>query len=338
MTRAVYFLGGYQTDFSRVWSREGRDLSDMIEEATRGALAESHLRASAIETVHVGNAMGELYRGQGHLGPLVAQVVPELRGLPASRHEGACASGSLAILAAAAEIEAGRYDCALVVGVEEEKNVPGESAARIQDSASWLAREDLDCRFLWPAVFGRIAKEYEARQGLDRRHLSRIAEINYGNARANPKAQTRSWHLKDGAFNEDDDLNPEIEPGIRRMDCTHITDGACALVLASEAFAADHAPANGLRFGLLRAPARLGTSRRWDQVPRQARARVQRGLPHASCARCDHRRLAARQDRIARSRWCGDPRLLHHHRISSARPLRPGAARPGLDRCGRRLD
>ena len=60
---------------------------------------------------------------QGHLGAFLVDVDPAFSGLPTGRHEAACASGSIALLAATAEIEAGRYDCALVVGVEQMKTV-----------------------------------------------------------------------------------------------------------------------------------------------------------------------------------------------------------------------
>jgi acetyl-CoA acetyltransferase len=85
--------------------------------------------AAQVQSIHVGNAFGELQRQQAHLGAMVAQVVPELWGVPAMRHEGACASSSLAVLTAMAEIEAGRYDCVLVLGAEEFKNTPGDVAS-----------------------------------------------------------------------------------------------------------------------------------------------------------------------------------------------------------------
>jgi len=129
MSEPIYILGGYQTDFARVWSREGLDISDMIREASLGALAESGIEPSHIDSIHVGNAFAEAQRQQGHLGAMVSQVVPELWGKPAMRHEGACASSSLATLTAMAEIEAGRYDCVLVVGAEEFKNLPGDQAS-----------------------------------------------------------------------------------------------------------------------------------------------------------------------------------------------------------------
>lgn len=240
MTQSVYILGGVQTDFARAWSREGLDISDMIRESCLGALEDCDLPASAIESVHVGNAFAEAQRQQGHLGAMVSQVVPELWGVPAMRHEGACASSSLAALTALAEIEAGRYDCVLVLGAEEFKNLPGDQASQNQNSAAWRDREDIHCKFMWPAVFGLLADEYDQRYGLDRQVLNRIAEINYGHARRNPLAQTRQWQFADNSFIEDNALNPVIEPGVRRLHCGQITDGACAIVLASEKFVADY--------------------------------------------------------------------------------------------------
>lgn len=247
MAEPIYILGGHQTDFAKAWSREGQDISDMVRVATESALADAALDASAIETIHVGNAFGEVQRQQAHLGAMVAQVVPNLWGVPAMRHEGACASSSLAALAAMAEIEAGRYGCALVLGVEELKNLPGDVSSQNQNAAAWQGHENIDCRFMWPAVFGRLAGEYDRRYGLDRRHLNRIAEINYGNAKRNPNAQTRQWQFNELSFTDDDNANPVIEPGTRRQDCGQITDGATAVILTSAGVAKDYADRRGLR-------------------------------------------------------------------------------------------
>ena len=250
MTQPVFILGGAQTDFARVWSREGLDLSDMIRESVHAALDDARLDAAQVESLHVGNAFGELQRGQAHLGALVSEVVPALWGVPAMRHEGACASSSLAALAAMAEIEAGRYDCVLVIGVEELKNLAGDQSSRNQNAAAWVGREDGACRFMWPAAFGKLVGDYldryPALRADDlRASLHRIGELNYANARRNPLAQTRRWRFEPDAFTDDDTANPVIEPGTRRQDCGQITDGACALVLASERFAARHAAQTG---------------------------------------------------------------------------------------------
>lgn len=244
---AIYLLGGHQTDFARAWSREGLDFTDMMREAIDGALAATNLDAADIDAIHVGNAFGELYRNQGHLAAMVAQVKPEFYGKPAMRHEAACASSSIAVLTATAEIEAGRYDCVLIVGVEEEKNLPGDEASKIQNAASWQGHEDIECRFMWPAVFGRIAQEYDARYGLDRRYLNRISEINRTNAMRNPLAQTRKWRFDPEAFTDNDELNPIIEPGTRRQDCGQITDGAVAIVVASDRFIEAYAKKRGAK-------------------------------------------------------------------------------------------
>ena len=245
MSTPVYILGGYQTDFARAWSRQGQDISDMIRESAQGALESAAVAAADIHSIHVGNAFAEMQKQQAHLGAMVAQVIPELWGVPAMRHEGACASSSLAVLTAMAEIECGRYDCVLVVGAEEFKNLPGDQASQNQNAAAWQGHEDIDCKFMWPAAFGMVAQAYDERYGLDRRHLNRIAELNYANARNNPLAQTRKWQFDALSFTDDDQANPVIEPGTRRQDCGQITDGACAVVLCSERFALDHARQSG---------------------------------------------------------------------------------------------
>ena len=277
MTAPVYILGGYQSDFAKVWSRQGQDISDMMRESVLGTLENCRLDATQIESIHVGNAFGELQRNQAHLGAMVAAVVPELWGVPAGRHEGACASASLAVLSAMAEIEAGRYDCVLVLGAEEFKNLPGDVASLILNAAGWIGHERLDCKYLWPAVFGHLAQEYEKRYGLDRKYLNRISEINYANAKKNPLAQTRKWQFGEKSFSDDDEANPLIEPGTRRQDCGQITDGACGVVLASARFATAHAETRGATLSAL--PQILGWGHRTAGLPYMEKIERSAGQP-----------------------------------------------------------
>jgi len=227
-------LGGYQTDFACNLTREQLEVSDLVEECVRGTLERAQLGADSIETVHVANAFGQLYTGQGHLGAMPATVVPELWGVPAMRHEAACASGSIAVLAAMAELEAGRYDCALVLGVEVEKTLPGPEAAAVQAAAAWMGHETDGTVPIWPAMFDRIAEVYDARFGLDEVHLRAIGELNLRNARDNPLAQTRAWSLTPESTAADDDANPVVAGRLRRNDCCQITDGAAGVVLVSD--------------------------------------------------------------------------------------------------------
>jgi acetyl-CoA C-acetyltransferase len=257
---SVFVLGGAQTDFSRNASREGRGIVDLLGEAVSSALVDCSLEPQDIESIHVGNFCGELFTGQGHLGAAVSVAVPELYGVPASRHEAACASGGVALLAATAEIEAGRYDCVLVAGVEIERNVSGLECAQKLASAAWVGQEGQSYRYLWPATFSALADEYARRYGLRYEHLAAIARKNLGNAKNNPLAQTRAWVHEDASFTADDTKNPVVEGWMRRQDCGQVTDGAVAVVLASERFAARYAERRGL--SLERIPRVLGWGHR----------------------------------------------------------------------------
>lgn len=231
----TFVLGGIQSDFARHLAREQRTPADLIGELIDGALADATLDPGDIQTLHVGNAFGPLFTGQTHLAAMPATVRPALWGVPGASHEAACASGSIAVLAAMSELEAGRYDVALVLGVEQERNVSGEIAARHLGAAAWVGHEGQEARYLWPSLFSRIGDAYAERWGLDHRHLHAIALKNLGNARHNPRAQTRTWTIPPRL--DDDAANPIVEGRLRRFDCAQVTDGGAALILASPRFA-----------------------------------------------------------------------------------------------------
>lgn len=233
----VYILGGEQTDFATNASRQGHGLFELLQQAVQGALHNAGVEAQEVQSGHIGNFVGELFTGQGQLGGMFAAIDPAFHGMAAGRHEAACASGSIATLAATAEIQAQRYDCVLVAGVELERNVPGAMAARYLGAATWVGEEAQDVSYAWPHMFHRVGMEYERRYGLKYEHLGRIAEINLTNARRNPKAQTRDWVYGPRSFLADDEANPVIDGMIRRQDCGQVTDGAAAVVLASERLA-----------------------------------------------------------------------------------------------------
>ncbi|GAA0401924.1 acetyl-CoA acetyltransferase [Acrocarpospora corrugata] len=235
---SVWILGGHQTDFARNWCRDDQEFADLTEAVTAGTLEDAGVDAADIGVIHVGNAFGQLFTRQGQLGGMPATVRPEFWEVPAARHEAACASGGVALLAAMADLESGRYDCALVLGLELERTVSGDDAAGHLGAAAWVGHEGEDARFMWPYMFSALADEYDRRYGLDDAHLRAIAELNFRNARANPNAQTRGWTFTEASFTDDDTLNPIVEGRVRRTDCSQITDGAAGVVLVSERFAA----------------------------------------------------------------------------------------------------
>ncbi|MEM9606157.1 MAG: acetyl-CoA acetyltransferase [Actinomycetota bacterium] len=245
MNEPVFILGGAQTDFAVHWTRAELTLFDLLSEAVLGALDAADVDAADVEVAHVGNFVAELFTGQGMLGGWLGHVHADLAGTPASRHEGACASGSLAALAAMADLQSDRYGIACVAGVELMRNVSGLDANRHLGAAVWVGREAIDRPYVWPAMFSDLAEEYDRRYGLDHVHLMGIAEKNFGNAKHNPNAQTRSWSFTPESFTDDDEANPVVDGWMRRQDCSQITDGAAVVVLASARAAQEWAARTG---------------------------------------------------------------------------------------------
>jgi acetyl-CoA C-acetyltransferase len=236
----ISILGGHQSDFARNVTREGETIADLVRDVVHATLDAAAIGPEQVETIHVGNAFGQRYTGQGHLGAMPATVIPELWGVPAMRHEGACASSSLATLCAMAELEAGRYDCALVLGVEVEKSVAGADAAAIQAGAAFVGHETEAHQVIWPAMFDQLADTYDSRYGIDETHLRAIGRLNMENAQANPRAQTRGWNHDDRSFEADDIANPTVSGRLRRNDCCQITDGGAGVILVSDRWLTRH--------------------------------------------------------------------------------------------------
>lgn len=247
MAAPIYVLGGYQTDFARNWTKESKHIVAMIREGVLGGLEATGLEPSEIEVGHVGNFAAELYAMQGHLGAFLLDVDPAFSGLPTARHEAACASGSIALLAASAEIEAGRYDLAMVVGVEQMKTVDPKRGGDFLGTAAWYDREAKGIEFPFPKLFGRLGDEYDKRFGLKDEHLAHISAVNYSNAKRNPLAQTRNWYMTEEHANACDKFNGVIGGRIKISDCSQVTDGCVSVFLASEKAAAAYAKKRGIK-------------------------------------------------------------------------------------------
>ncbi|HNR29303.1 MAG TPA: acetyl-CoA acetyltransferase [Candidatus Hydrogenedentes bacterium] len=245
---SVFVLGGFQTDFEIHYARAGKGVLDLFKDAVTGALRETRIEPREVGVAHVANFIGEHTCYQAHLNAMFLEVDPVFSGLPTMRHEAACASGGVALLAAMADIEAERYDCACVAGVEMERNLPTTETATHLGLAAWFDRECRGVTYPWPRLFSRLADEYDRRYGLKREHLSHLARNAFQNARRNPNAQTRNWTITEDSFGESDEHNPVIEGRIRRQDCSQVTDGGVAVMLASARFAREYAQRHGFRF------------------------------------------------------------------------------------------
>jgi acetyl-CoA C-acetyltransferase len=242
----VYVLGGYQTDFARNWTKENKHFSALMREGVVGALEHCDIAPEEVQSAHVGNFAAELYCMQGHLGAFFTEADPKFSGLPTSRHEAACASGSIALLAASAEIEAGRYELQAVVGIEQMKTVSAALGGSYLGTAAWYDLEAKGVDFPFPKLFGRLGDEYDRRYGLKDEHLAEISRINYDNAKLNANAQTRTWYMnKQHALCRTED-NPAVGGRIRISDCSQVTDGAVCVFLASRSYAEKWARGRGL--------------------------------------------------------------------------------------------
>lgn len=242
----VYVLGGYQTDFSLHYTRDGRSLFDLVRDTAQRALAAAQVDASAIEFGHVGNFIAELACQQGHLGAYLIEAEPALSGIPTARHEAACASGSVATLAAMADLQSGRYDVGMVLGVELMRNKSAIDAQAQLGCAALVPEETAGIVYPWPKLLSDVAEEYARRYGIDTAHLRAIARNNFACAKRNPSAQGRSWTLDERCFADDDERNPTVAGRLRRYDCCPVTDGGAALVLASQAGAERYAARRGI--------------------------------------------------------------------------------------------
>ena len=245
----VYILGGSQTDFQRNWTKEGKNVIALLRENVFDALNSVGLSKEDVVSLNqenriaifVGNFIAENYIDQGHLGALLTEVDPCFYGVPSARYEAACASGSVAIDAASSKIKDHTYDVAIVVGFELMKTVDSKVGGSYLGKAAYYEKEAKNIEFPFPKLFARLADTMLDKYNLDEERfmkaLSKIAYVNYSNAKRNPKAQTRGWYIDEKqTLNRNTETNPVIGGKLTLTDCSQVTDGAATVVLCSNKF------------------------------------------------------------------------------------------------------
>lgn len=260
MSDKVFVLGGEQTDFQRNWSKEGKTFMSMMREVVDDALNKVGIDYSEIKQlnkenrvgVFVGNFDAEQYANQGHMGAFLTEVHPAFYGVPSGRYEAACASGSIALDAAATKIRAKDYDVAIVVGIEVMKTVSSAVGGAFLGTAAYYEKEAKGIEFPFPKLFGKLADViYERNDIEESRFMSALAEIsriNYDNAKRNPKAQTRSWFMnKEHANDRGGEHNMSVGGRLCITDCSQVTDGAAVVVLASKKYAKNYAEEHDIK-------------------------------------------------------------------------------------------
>jgi acetyl-CoA C-acetyltransferase len=226
MTEAA-IIGWAHSPFGKL---EGEpDLESLIARVARAAIEDAGISPAEIDAGFVG-IFGEGFTPQGFPASLLLQSVPEMRFRPITRYENACATGSAAIHGARDFIAAGRGRFALVVGAEKMTATPGPKIGEILLTASYRKTES-DIEGGFAGVFGRIAEAYFQRHGDQSDALATIAAKNHKNGVDNPWAQMRKDFGYDFCRNESE-KNPYVARPLKRTDCSLVSDGAAALVLA----------------------------------------------------------------------------------------------------------
>ena len=211
------------------------DVEQLMASVVAPAVEHAGIGLSDIDGIFVG-VMNNGFSKQDFQGALVAMGNEALAYVPAVRLENACATGSAALYTAMDFIESGRGRIALVVGAEKMTATATAEIGDILLGASYR-KEEADVEGGFAGLFGRIAQAYFQRYGDRAEELAMIAAKNHSNGMANPYAHMR----KDFGFdfcNTVSDKNPYVAAPLRRTDCSLVSDGAAAIVLADEETAA----------------------------------------------------------------------------------------------------
>ena len=219
-------VGWAHTPFGRL---EGETVESLITRVSRAALADAGVAAAEVGEIVLGH-FNAGFSAQDFTAALVLQSAPALRFKRATRVENACATGSAAVHLGLNAIAAKRARIALVVGVEQMTTAPAAEIARNLLKASYV-REEAQIDGGFAGIFGRIAALYFQKYGDQSDALARIAAKNHKNGVANPYAQIR----KDLGYDfcrAESEKNPRVAGPLKRTDCSPVSDGAAAIVLA----------------------------------------------------------------------------------------------------------
>ena len=207
---------------------------DMIAEVVSEAISHAQVDPKDIDNIVVGTINNGFQKQDFH-GALPAINCEVLKHVPSLRVENACATGSAAIHTALNSIEAKRSKLNLVVGVEKMTDRSTKEAGDILLGASYRKEEDkIDGGFA--GVFAQITDTYFQRYGDQTKYLSKIAAKNHKNGAVNPYAHMQV-DLGFDFCNKVSEKNPFVAPPLKRSDCSMISDGAAALIIADDELA-----------------------------------------------------------------------------------------------------
>ncbi len=243
LTKPVYVTAGYNTvslgsgrkEFHPKKPRPG--LEHYIKEAGQGALAQVNDPANVDEGV-ISNFMAARFNRQGNLAALMPMIDRKLEYKPLIRVEGACGSGGLGLVTATKAVLSGMADSVLAVGVEVQNSVKAVYGADILAGAGHFATQRKEGHaYFFPAKFSDRSCATQAEFGAEktRKGMARWYERAILNARQCPKAQEYHNSIDDLYAAGMSPCNANAFCGhINVYDCSKVSDGASAVVFASE--------------------------------------------------------------------------------------------------------
>ena len=224
MTAAI--VGWAHSPFGKL---SGESVESLIVKVTEQALADAGIAAQDVDEIILGH-FNAGFSPQDFTASLVLQASPDLRFKRALRVENACATGSAAVHQGIKSIDARAARIVLAVGVEQMTTTPAPEIGRNLLKASYV-REEAEVEGGFAGLFGKIAGLYYQKYGDQSDALAMIAAKNHKNGVGNPYAQMR----KDLGYEfcrTESDKNPFVAGPLKRTDCSLVSDGAAAVVLA----------------------------------------------------------------------------------------------------------
>ncbi|MBI4214869.1 thiolase domain-containing protein [archaeon] len=224
--RKVGIIGCGLTKFGEHWQEGFRELAS---QAGLAAIEDAGLSGKEIQAIYGGNMSAGRMVGQEHIGALIADQAG-LNPIPATRVEAACASGGLAVREAYIAVASGLYDCVIAGGVEKMTDLSSEQVATALGGAG---DQEWEMFFgaTFPALYALIARRHMHEYGTTEEQLASVAVKNHEHASLNPFAQFQNRITVDQVL-----ASPRIADPLKLYDCSPITDGAAAAIIASEDF------------------------------------------------------------------------------------------------------
>src|SRR5712671_4634922 len=219
-------VGWAHTAFGRL---EGETVESLVTRVTRDALADAGIEAGDVQEIVLGH-FNAGFSAQDFTASLVLQASPDLRFKRATRVENACATGSAAVHQGLRALEAKAARIVLVVGVEQMTTTAGPEIGKNLLKASYV-KDEANIEGGFAGIFGKIAGAYFQKYGDQSDALAMIAAKNHKNGVDNPYAQIR----KDFGYDfcrTASEKNPFVAGPLKRTDCSLVSDGAAAVVLA----------------------------------------------------------------------------------------------------------